>query len=339
MIRPRRLAALASAVAAAMLLTQPARTAQTAAAPIPRQVLDVDGFWLSVTNLDRSLAFYRNVLGLSLQSAETRSAQAIFRDLTAMPGVRVRSATLREGNGPSLRLLEFTAVSRRPLHPHSVDPGAALLEVRVANLPAVLAAAARSHLPIVTAGGAALSLPDGTRSVVLQDPDGFFVALSQLPPSPGAGADGAAGPLRMRFTVAEPATMVRFYRQTLGITLRAGQYGSPGPWTRLLNQPSAQWAVTEAAPSAALADAQGLRDVQFVAFRHVVRHTYSGRPQDPGTACLSLRVNSLRDALRTIRSAGLRVLSAGGQPAPLPDGGAAVLFRDPAGVLVELIQR
>jgi catechol 2,3-dioxygenase-like lactoylglutathione lyase family enzyme len=143
----------------------------------------------------------------------------------------------------------------------------------------------------------------------------------------------------MRFTVAEPATMVRFYRQTLGITLRAGQFGSPGLWTRLLNEPGAQWAVTEAVPSAALADAQDLRDVQFIAFRHVVRHTYSGRPQDPGTASLSLRVNSLRDALRAIRSAGLRILSAGGQPVALPDGGAAVLFRDPAGVLIELIQR
>ena len=176
--------------------------------------------------------------------------------------------------------------------------------------------------------------------MVLQDPDGFFVALSQSPspPSPAAATDGAAGSLRISLVVAAPGTMVRFYRQTLGVTLRTGQFGSPGLWTQLLNAPSAQWAVTEATPGSAIAAAQDLRDVQFLAFRHVVRHTYSGRPQDPGTACLSLRVNNLREALRAIRSAGLRILSAGGQPVPRPGGGAAVLFRDPAGVLVELIQ-
>ena len=322
-----------------MLLTLPAQAASAGAAPPSPQVLDVDGFWLSVANLNRSLAFYRDVLGLALQSSGPPAAQGMFRGLTAMPELRVRSATLQDGTGPSLRLLEFTAVRHRTLHPHSVDPGAALLEVRVANLGVVLAAAVRAHVPIVTAGGAPVSLPDGTRSVVLQDPDGFFVALLQSPPTADAAANRAAGALRMRFTVAAPATMVRFYRQTLGITLRAGQFGSPGPWTQLLDEPSAQWAVTQAVANPALIDAQDLQDVQFVAFRHVVRHTYSGRPQDAGTAALSLRVHSLRDALRAIRSAGLRILSAGGQPVPLPGGGAAVLFRDPAGVLVELIQR
>jgi catechol 2,3-dioxygenase-like lactoylglutathione lyase family enzyme len=340
MIRPRRTASLAAAVAAAIVLGLPGPAAQAGAAPAPPQVLGVDGFWLSVSNLDRSLAFYREVVGLPLQSSDTPAADAMLRDLTAMPGARVRGATLRDRSGPSLRLLEFSAVRRRTLHPHSVDPGAALLEVRVNDLAGVLAAATRAHAPIVTPGAAPVSLPDGTRSVVLQDPDGFFVALSQRPPSPAAGPGaGPAELLRVSYIVATPATMVRFYRQNLGITLRAGQFGSPGPWSRLLDQPSAQWAVTQPLPGAAPADAQDLRAVQFVAFRRVVRHTYSGRPQDPGTAMLALRVNDLRQALRAIRSAGLRVLSAGGQPVPLPAGGTAVLFRDPAGVLVELLQR
>jgi catechol 2,3-dioxygenase-like lactoylglutathione lyase family enzyme len=340
MNRPRRTAALPSGIVAALLLMLCGHYAQAAAPPTPAQVVDVDSFWLTVANLDRSLAFYRNVVGLPLQSSDTPAADAMLRDLTAIPGARVRSATLRFGTGPSLRLLEFGSVRRRTLHPHSVDPGAAVLEVSVTDLASVLAAAARMHAPIVTPGGAPLSLPDGTRSVVLQDPDGFFVALSQPAPSPAAAAArSAARSLSMRYTVAAPATMVRFYRQNFGITLRTGPFGSPGRWTQLLNEPSAQWSVTQATADGAPADVQDLRDVQFVAFRHVVRHTYSGRPQDPGTSILSLRVSSLPAALRSIRSAGLRVLSAGGQPVPLPARGAAVLFRDPAGVLVELTQR
>jgi catechol 2,3-dioxygenase-like lactoylglutathione lyase family enzyme len=143
----------------------------------------------------------------------------------------------------------------------------------------------------------------------------------------------------MRFTVAAPGTMVRFYQQALGIPLRAGDFMSLGDWAALLGQSTAQWAVTEAQSAGPVREAEGINEVQFVAFRRVNRHTFSGRPQDPGTPGLSLRIANLSAALRAIRSAGLRVLCAGGQPVALPGGGAAVLFRDPAGVLVELLQR
>jgi catechol 2,3-dioxygenase-like lactoylglutathione lyase family enzyme len=312
------------------LLAQPGRAVHAAAARIPHaQVLAVDGFWLSVANLDRSLGFYRDVLGLPVQ-ADASGPNALLPNLTAMPGARVRSATLRDGSGPSLQLVEFSAVRRRVLHPHSVDPGAAILEVGVTDLSRVLAAAAHAHTPVVTRGGAPIGLPDGGRGIVLLDPDGFFVAISQ--------AVQPESSLQMRFTVAAPATMVRFYQQLFGVTLRPSAFGSLGPWGQLLNERSAQWAVTQATPRA-LATASQLRDVQFVAFRHVVRHTYNGRPQDPGTPALSLRVANMQAALRAIRAAGVRVLSAGGQPIALRGGGTAILFRDPAGVLVDLVQR
>jgi len=339
MTRPRCTAALAAALAAAMLSAVPlsasAAPARTAASATRAQLLAVEGFWLSVSNLERSLAFYRTVVGLSAQPSATAIVPGpALRSLTAMPNVQVRSATLRSGNGPALRLLEFPAVPRRVLHPHSVDPGAAMLEVSVTDLAASLAAAARLHVTVVTRGGAPLLLPDGSRRIVLMDPDGFFVALSQpAQPVPTVRALG------MRYTVAAPATMVRFYRQLFGITLHAENFGSPGPWAQLLDQGNAQWAITRTGATAALTDGEDLREVQFVAFRRVPRHTFLGRPQDPGTPMLSLRVTHLTEALRAIRSAGLRVLSAGGQPVPLAAGGAAVLFRDPAGVLVALVQR
>lgn len=342
MTRPRRAAALASGVAAAVLLTLAPPAAFAAAAPPPAraQALAVDGFWLSVANLDRSLGFYRDVVGLPLQSPDTPAADAMLRNLTALPGARVRSAVLGIGGAPSLRLVQFAVAGRRVLRPHSVDPGAAMLEIGVSDLDAVLRAAARAHVPAATRSGAPVHLPDGSRAVVLIDPDGYFVALFQ-PASRAAVRPATATSLGLRFTVAAPATMVRFYQQTFGIPLHAGGFTSLGDWSALLGQSAAQWALTEVpgAGAGALRDAEGLNEVQFVAFRRVPRHTFSGRPQDPGTPTLSLRVTNLPVALRAIRSAGLRVLSAGGQPIPLPGGGAAVLFRDPAGVLVDLVQR
>jgi catechol 2,3-dioxygenase-like lactoylglutathione lyase family enzyme len=322
------MAALAAALATSVVPAFPVRAADVArAVSPPSQVLAVDAYWLSVTDLNRSLSFYRDVVGLSVVlSTATPTRQAVLRSLSATPGARIRSITLRDGNGgPALRLLEFDGVRRRALHPRSIDPGAVLLQVSVADLGRVLAAARREHTPIVTAGAAPLLLPDGRRTIVLADPDGFFVALSQGPHSPSPSVQSA--PICMRYTVAAPGTMVSFYRQIFGLHLQTGGFVGAGAWSRLLDAPGAQWA-----------DTAGLRDVQFVAFRRVTRHTFSGRPQDPGTPALSLRITNLRAALRAIRAAGLRVLSSGGQPVPLPDGGVAVLFRDPAGVLVELVQ-
>lgn len=330
MTRLRRTAAIAAALGVALLLAPAGRVVQAAAGPAPHaQLVAVDGFWLSVANLGRSLAFYRDVLGLTVQ-ADAGGPTSLLPNLTAMPGARVRSAMLREGSGPALQLVEFSAVRRRVLHPHSIDPGAAILEVGVTDLSRVQAAAASAHTPFVTPGGEPVVLSDGERGLVLLDPDGFFVAVLQAPQPETS--------LRISFTVATPATMVRFYQQLFGVTLRPTAFGSLGPWAQLLNQPRAQWAVTQAVPRSPAAGPD-LRDVQFVAFRNVIRHTYSGRPQDPGTPALSLRVANMPAALRAIRAAGLRVLSAAGQPIPLKGGGTAILFRDPAGVLVDLVQR
>ena len=214
-----------------------------------------------------------------------------------------------------------------------------MLELSVPDLDVVLRAAARLRTPIVTMGAVPLRLSDGSRAVVLLDPDGYGVALFQ---PAGAAARGASTTisLGLRLTVAAPATMVRFYQQALGVPLHAGEFVSPGEWTALLGAASAaQWAVTEVPSAGVLRGAQGQSEVQFVAFRHVTRHTFSGRLQDPGTATLCLRVSNLAPALRAIRSARLRVLSAGGQLVVLPGGGSTVLFRDPAGVLVDLVQR
>lgn len=315
---------------------QAATVSQAQRASPPRAVA-VESLWLTVANLNRSLSFYRDVLGMPVRSAAT-SANALLQGLTA-PGARVRGVTLSAGSGPSLQLLEFSGVRHRSLHPHSVDPGAAILELSVPDISRVLSAAARAHTPIVSESRVPVTLPDGRRGIVLQDPDGFFVALFQPPQPAGTSAVGTALPsMHVLLTVAAPATMERFYRQVFGITLQASPFGSLGSWAQLLNQRTAQWAITQARPSAPAA-APELREVQFVSFRRVARHTYSGRPQDCGTATLSLRVTDVSAALRAIRSAGLRVLSAGGQPVPLRDGGTGILFRDPAGLLVDLVQR
>ncbi len=347
MMRCCRRAACARALVIA-LLTMALDVARGAGAPARAQIVGIDAYWLTVGNLDRSLAFYRDVLGLSVIPATPLPArQAILQGLTATPGARIRTVLLRTARGVPLRLLEFDNAPHRVLHPHAVDPGAVLLQVQVHDLNSVLAAAARAHAPTITRGAEPMRLTDGARAIVLADPDGFFVAVSEpaatlpaaagTPPATSAGA--ATLSFTVRYTVAAPLTQVRFYRQTLGVSLTTANFADAGPWSTLLNAPHAQMAL--AVPTAPPPPERGgiLAGVQFAAFRRVTRHTYDGRPQDPGTPALSLRVANLRVALTAARTAGVRVLSAGGQPVMLPDGGVAVLFRDPAGMLINLVQR
>jgi catechol 2,3-dioxygenase-like lactoylglutathione lyase family enzyme len=299
--------------------------------PASVQILDIADYMLTVANLDRSVAFYHEVLGLSLLRAPARPvANPLEQSLTDTPGARFRSAVFANpAGGPPLVLEEFTGIARRTLRPRVVDPGAATIQIGVRDLARVLTAAAHARVPFVTRGDGAVPLDEsGTRGIVLRDPDGFYVRLSQPPGVAPAAAPRAAVSsittgnvlgLRVQYTVAAPATIVRFYHGVLGLRVHAGAFTRDG---------TSATAVDTAAGSA----------LQFAAFRGVPRHTYGGRPQDPGTPAVALQVNDLTAALRAIRASGTLIVSAGGQPLLTGHGGATILARDPAGLLVQLIQ-
>ncbi len=349
------------------------------------QVLGVADYLLSVGNLDRSVAFYRNVIGLPLLRAPGRAvADPLEQSLTDTPGARFRSAAFANpAVGPALVIEEFTGINRRTLRPRAVDPGAATVQIAVRDLAPVLAAAARAGIPIVTRGGRALPMDRyGTQAIVLRDPDGFYVRLSQ-PSAVAARSASALAPdtatagfgtgnvlgLRVQYTVAATAAIVRFYHGVLGLRVRAGAFTRDGSVSALFDVPGAQRALTETAPvdngatsgsggatagsggataspgstavsssSAAVDTADAGAVLQFAAFRGVSRRTYGGRPQDTGTPAVALRVKDLTSALRAVRASGTIIVSAGGQPVPTGRGGATVLVRDSAGLLVQLIQ-
>jgi catechol 2,3-dioxygenase-like lactoylglutathione lyase family enzyme len=336
----RTLAAGASDTAAAsdaspITSRHPARGARTHmphVQHVPR-VLGVQAYRLSVTNLNRSITFYRDVIGLPLLHAGGPAVpDRLEQSLTDIPGARFHTASFRLFPGSALLVLsEPSGVRRRVLRPHVVDPGAATLQVAVRDLAPVLAAAARFGTPIVTRGGEPLPIgSNGAHAIVLRDPDGFYVELSELPGSAPRGSDRNVLGVRMQYTVAAPAVIVRFYQGVLGLHVHVGGYVNDPVAGALFDAPGAQLAVSWAAARGSV--------LRFISFRHIARHTYSGRPQDAGTPALALQVNDLPAVLRAIRDSGTIVISAGGQPLSTARGGAMILVRDPAGLLVQLAQ-
>jgi catechol 2,3-dioxygenase-like lactoylglutathione lyase family enzyme len=153
---------------------------------------------ITVTDMDRSLRFYRD--GLGLEAYIDRIADHDYlRAVTAIPSSSVRIVYLRvPGSRVPLELLEHRGVERVPVRSRPCDPGNVHVGLQVQDIDAFharlesLGFPSRSGQPVdITAGPFA-----GARTCFFHDPDGFLVELQQPPagkkdvllaPEPAAG--------------------------------------------------------------------------------------------------------------------------------------------------------
>ena len=137
---------------------------------------------VSVTSgeLDRSLAFYGDLLGLPLRDRGEASGAQEFA-VTGIPDARVRWADLQLPHGQVLELIEFVDPRGRPIRPRANDPGATHIAVRVADIDAIHERLRQGGVPLrgepveITAPGAW----QGARCFYASDPDGVTVELIQ----------------------------------------------------------------------------------------------------------------------------------------------------------------
>lgn len=145
------------------------------------QVLGVDHTGITVASLERSLAFWRDVLGFELSHRPHQTGR-LASEITGVPDAEISIAVLK-GYGHKIELLEYSAPpGRKHLSPRPCDIGSVHVALLVDNLDAVLEAIARSgwkaagEPQILTAG------PNtGKRVVYVRDPDGTTIELMQQP--------------------------------------------------------------------------------------------------------------------------------------------------------------
>jgi lactoylglutathione lyase len=138
---------------------------------------------ITVTDMERSLAFYRDGLGLEV-CIDRIANHDYLRALTAVNSSEVRIVFLRVPNSDaSIELLEHRGIERVPVRPRPCDPGSAHLCLLVDDIDTVHAGMAargflsRSGAPVTIDAGPFT----GSRRCFLQDPDGFLIELSQPP--------------------------------------------------------------------------------------------------------------------------------------------------------------
>src|SRR6185295_16295604 len=132
----------------------------------------------AVDDLDTTLAFYRSVFGLNGNPSDFANPAVPL--LTNAPGVTLRLSMLSLPGGMRFELTHFKGLERKPAQAKYTDPGAASLVLYVRSLDEAVANAKKANAPIVTTGGAPVEITTAkgkARSIVLRDPDGFFLQL------------------------------------------------------------------------------------------------------------------------------------------------------------------
>jgi lactoylglutathione lyase len=139
----------------------------------------VNNMGLHVADVDRSLAFYRDLVGLAVRRDMGWNDDPAIVAVSGTPGARLRVVALQlPGTDAVLALVELGDVERAAAaRPAFQDPGAAHLSLRVEDLDAALAALDAAGFPAL--GPVAEHRRPGAtaRLAFVADPDGFFLEL------------------------------------------------------------------------------------------------------------------------------------------------------------------
>ena len=148
---------------------------------MPFHIIATDHTGITVSNLERSLAFWRDVLGFEL-SHRAHQTSELAEEITGVPGAEISLAVLK-APGHKIELLEYLAPKdRKQIDVRPCDVGSAHVALTVDNLDAVLE-------KVSTAGWKAAGEPQtlssgpnaGKRVIYVRDPDGTTIEFMQPP--------------------------------------------------------------------------------------------------------------------------------------------------------------
>jgi catechol 2,3-dioxygenase-like lactoylglutathione lyase family enzyme len=149
------------------------------------RILATDHTGITVSNLERSLAFWRDVLGFELSHRAHQTGE-LATEITGIPGAEISLAVLKVPGGHKIELLQYMAPANRKknvdLRP--CDVGSAHVALTVDDLDAVLEKVAACGWNAAGKPQTLTTGPNaGKRVIYVSDPDGTTIEFMQ-PPSP-----------------------------------------------------------------------------------------------------------------------------------------------------------
>ena len=163
-------------------------------------MFSINHYCLIVTDLERSLAFYRDVLGMSLRSRVTRTED--IATAIAHPGITMHNAILFHADSPhpALELIQYEPAGAK-VDLQIPNPGTSHIAFDVADIHAAVAHLRAHGVPMLSAPVHLEPNPDtgarGGTIAYFSDPDGISLELYQAPDTqaaPPAGQERLGAP-------------------------------------------------------------------------------------------------------------------------------------------------
>lgn len=317
------------------------------ACPQTTPVVRLQNLAHTTESLDKTVPFYRDVLGLPLNGTRdplTQQPQKLDTQMskfTATKGMSFRGAVFHIPNAAfGFELTEFTDGPRNAVRPNLQDIGTATLALQVRDIEKLMSKVRASGATIVTTGGDPI-YPSGKatskfREILLRDPDGFFVELQQPDPLPASAANTADDILgaSVQFSIENSAKTVAFLRDAIGFQARpTSPLGSNPVVEKLIGLAGAKWRITHGhIPGATL-------DFGLIEYSGVTRARLMAGAEDPGSPAFTMVVRDVNAAVDQWKKAGGTIASTGGKAIVRSNGAGNVFVRDVNGFMWELIQR
>jgi len=150
---------------------------------MPSRILAADHTGITVSNLERSLAFWRDVLGFELSHTAHQTGE-MAREITGVPGADLKIAVVKAPGGHKIELLEYLAPPERKPHVdlRPCDVGFVHVALIVDDLEAILSAIDASGWKGAGKPQTLQSGPNaGKRVLYVRDPDGTTIEFMQPP--------------------------------------------------------------------------------------------------------------------------------------------------------------
>src|SRR6266705_2590453 len=145
-------------------------------------IIGADHTGITVSNLERSLAFWRDVLGFELSHTAHQTGE-MAREITGVAGAEIKLAVVKAPGGHKIELLEYLAPpDRKHVNFRPCDVGSVHVAFTVDKLDAILEKIAASGWKAAGKPQTLKTGPNaGKRVVYVRDPDGTTIEFMEMP--------------------------------------------------------------------------------------------------------------------------------------------------------------
>ena len=146
------------------------------------RIIGADHTGITVSNLECSLAFWRDVLGFELSHTAHQKGE-LAQEITGVEGAEIKLAVLKTPGGHKVELIEYLApADRKRTDIRPCDVGSVHVALLVEDLDAVLERIAASDWKAAGKPQTLTKGPNaGKRVVYVRDPDGTTIEFMELP--------------------------------------------------------------------------------------------------------------------------------------------------------------